>query len=291
MRIDVVNLLGTQVRFLQGAAHGSYQAFTFRRRLGHVIGIAGRSITYHFCENMRSTRLREFQVFQDQHAGAFAHHKAVASGVERTAGSLRVVIASRERVHIIESGHGYRCNASFRPARDHGFGIATANGFPGFAYRIGASREGGYSSPVRPFRARHNGDKPRRSIDDHHIDEEWADAVRSSIKKDFELVMQRDQPANATADVHADVVGILFGDLQARLGKRLLRGCDSDMLIGVAAAIVSTVHIEGWIKVLDLRTEMNTKLARIIYGDLGHAGFALAKRFPARSQVVSNRGD
>src|SRR5579875_685169 len=291
MGIDVVNLVGAQVRFLQGAAHGAYEAFAAWRGLGHMISVACRSITNHFRENMRSSRLRKFQVFQNQHAGAFAHHKAIASGVERTAGPLRVVIAARERGHIIERGHGNRRDASFGPTCDHGFGIATANGFPGLAYRIGAGRAGGYGRPVRPFRARHNGGKSRRPIDNHHVNEEWADAAWPSFKKDTELIVQRYQATNAAADVNADVVSVLFGDLQTRLDKGLLSSSNCDMLIRVAAANFFAVHIEGWIKVPDLRAEMNTKLARIISGDLGHARFALAKRFPARGQVVSNRSD
>src|SRR6266700_83795 len=180
MRVDVVYLVRTQSRLLQGAAHRTYQA------------------------------------------RAFPHDEAVARGIKGAARPLEIVIAARDGMHIIEGGHGDRSNALFGPASDHRPGITTANRLPRFSDRIGTGGAGRNNREVRPFCPGQDRDDAGRSINNHHVDEERADAIGPFEMEYLELVVQRHQPSNATSDVYPDVVAILCGDLQASMSQRLL---------------------------------------------------------------------
>src|SRR6266699_2851994 len=151
MRVDVVYLVRTQSRLLQGAAHRTYQARAFRSRLGDMISITGGSVAHQFCENLCAAIPGEVQVFEDQHARTFAHDEAVARGIKGAARPLGIIIAARDGMHIIEGGHGDRSNALFGPASDHRPGITTANRLPRFSDRIGTGGAGRNNREVRPF--------------------------------------------------------------------------------------------------------------------------------------------
>ena len=94
MRVDVLDLVGMQSRLLQGPAHRSHQSRASWSRLSDVMGIACRAVAHKFGENVASPGLRKFEVFKDQHAGPFAHHKTVARRVKGAAGSLRIIVAA-----------------------------------------------------------------------------------------------------------------------------------------------------------------------------------------------------
>src|SRR5205085_1837464 len=80
-------------------------------------------------------------------------------------GSLRIIIAAREGVHIIEGGHSNGCNPFFRPTSNHCTGIATANRFPGLSDGVAACSAGGNSGPVRSLRSCHDGDDAGGPVD------------------------------------------------------------------------------------------------------------------------------
>src|SRR6266702_4318284 len=204
MRVDVVYLVRTQSRLLQGAAHRTYQARAFRSRLGDMISITGGSVAHQFCENLCAAIPGEVQVFEDQHARTFAHDEAVARGIKGAARPLEIVIAARDGMHIIEGGHGDRSNALFGPASDHRPGITTANRLPRFSDRIGTGGAGRNNREVRPFCPGQDRDDAGRSINNHHVDEERADAIGPFEMEYLELVVQRHQPSNATSDVYPD---------------------------------------------------------------------------------------
>ena len=69
--------------------------------------------------------------------------------------------------------------------------------------------------------------------------------------------MDRGQAADAAADVDPDIVGVLLGDLQTGLGKRLLCCGNGKLLIGVVTARFFAIHVPGYIKLLDLRAKMH----------------------------------
>ena len=127
-------------------------------------------------------------------------------------------------MHIVKRGHGYRGHGFLGTAGDHCPGITSANGFPGFAYGIGTGGTGGDGSPVWPFCSRQDRDNARCSIDNHHIDQKWADALGSFFKERSELLVQRRQASNTASDIDTNIVGNLFCDLQARVSQCLPGG-------------------------------------------------------------------
>lgn len=80
-----------------------------------VIGIIGVAVAHDLGINVRTARLRMLHALENQHAGALAHHKAVAVCIERA--------ASRQRVRISgESTAG--CKARNGIGDDCGLGAA-----------------------------------------------------------------------------------------------------------------------------------------------------------------------
>src|SRR3989304_2381313 len=74
--------------------------------LGDVVGIAGHAIADNLREYGGAAALRVLERFQDDDAGAFADHEAVALGVKRTAGAQGIIIARGGRLHGGKSADG-----------------------------------------------------------------------------------------------------------------------------------------------------------------------------------------
>src|SRR5260370_16837126 len=144
-------------------------------------------------QKLSSPRFGKFQILEDQHACPFTHHKTIAGSIKRTAGALWIIIATRKCMHIIKGGHrngGYRLLSA---AREHRFGITPANRLPCLANGVAARSTGGNSGPIRSFCSGHDRDQSRRSVYNHHVDEEWADAVRPFFMQHSELLLHRNQ--------------------------------------------------------------------------------------------------
>ena len=129
-----------------------------------MVRVAGHAVADNLGDNFRAATLRKFERFEDQNARAFAHHEAIAFGVERTAGAFRFVIARGKRAHGGESADAHGGNGSFRATRDHHFRIAALNDLERVAHgvrRSGASRGRG---GVRALRAIANRNVARGEI-------------------------------------------------------------------------------------------------------------------------------
>ena len=194
-------------------------------------------------------------------------------------------------MHIVEGGHGYGSNAALRAARDHRSSVAAANGFPGFSYRIGAGGTGGDSCPVWTFCPGQDRDNAGRAIDDHHIDKEWADTLRSLFEENLELIVEGHQSSNTAADVDANVIGVFIVDVQARLDKGLFSGGDGYMLIGIVTSYLFFVYIKKGVEIFDLSAKVDAIPAVIIACDLCDAGFSLAESLPRCGQIITQRGN
>ena len=67
-----------------------------------------------------------------------------------------------------------------------------------------------------------NRDLPGRQVAYQLGDEKRRDVAQPGLHEDLVVLLDRAQAADADADQHADVVGIVFGDLEPRLAHRLL---------------------------------------------------------------------
>ena len=73
-----------------------------------MVGIRGESVAQDLAENLSASLRRMAQGFQDQDCCAFTHHKAVPLCVERTAGTLRIVVVGRQGTKPSQGGEGQR---------------------------------------------------------------------------------------------------------------------------------------------------------------------------------------
>src|SRR5205085_11888488 len=130
--------------------------------------------------------------------------------------------------------------------------------------------------PVCPLRCGQSRNHSRSRIDNHHIDEEWTAAVRARFKQHPELVMQRYQSSDPAADIHSNIIGVLIGDLQASMGKRLPGTGYRKMLVWIVPTNFFAIHKRRGIKMLDLPPKMDAILADIVALDLSNARLSLA---------------
>ena len=78
-----------------------------------------------------------FQFFENQTAGTFAHHESVTACAERTAGTLRVIVAGREGMHGIETTHAAREDGSFGTTGNDDVRLAQTDQVEGVSQCVG----------------------------------------------------------------------------------------------------------------------------------------------------------
>ena len=115
--------------------------------------VAAHPVSHDLGENGRVPLFREFKLFENQNARAFAHDESIAIPVERPRCMRRIVVVLRQRPHGGEPANAERRDAGFRPAADHRNRIAALDDFEGVADRMRARGARGRGRRVRPFRA------------------------------------------------------------------------------------------------------------------------------------------
>src|SRR4029077_12761363 len=61
----------------------------------------------------------------------------------------------------------------------------------------------------------------------------WGDVTQARVDENLVVLLDRAQPADTNTNQHADIIGVLFGDLEPRLAHRLLGGRDRVLDEGV----------------------------------------------------------
>src|SRR5690606_2417202 len=98
---------------------------------------------------------------------AFREDEAVASGVERFAGLLRVACGAGEATHRGERCNHQRHDRRLAATSDDHLGVAAAHRLERFADVVTARRAGGGHGHVRAFGAELDGDVPAGRVGDH----------------------------------------------------------------------------------------------------------------------------
>src|SRR5260370_3805764 len=156
MRVNVSYLLGFDSRIANRRAHDAVSAIAIFCRLRNVIGISGHAIADNLRNDGSMAFLRMVQRFKNQDASAFPYDKAVALGVKRAAGALRLIVARRERFHGRESTNTHRRDPRFRAAADHSFGISPLYNPKRIAHTVGGYLTGRGRGRIWPPRAASN---------------------------------------------------------------------------------------------------------------------------------------
>ncbi len=100
-----------------------------------------------------------FQLLQDEDAGPFADHKAVAVFVKRAAGMFRVGVAGGKRSHGSKASHTHGRDGGLGAAGDDHVRIVPLDGAKSVAHGM---RTGGASRRCRLVR-------PQRTVADAHL--------------------------------------------------------------------------------------------------------------------------
>ena len=207
VRVDVADLLGRDAGVAQRRAHDAVGAIAVLGGLRDVVGVAGHAVADDLGEDARAAALGVLERFHDQDAGAFADDEAVALGVKRAAGALRLVVARGERLHGGKSADAHGRDRGFRAAADHHFGVAALDEAEGIADGVRRSRAGRGRRRIRAARAVANRDHAGRQIDDGRGNEKRGDAARAAFEQLDVLALDDVEPADAGGDVDAGGVG------------------------------------------------------------------------------------
>ena len=85
------------------------------------------AVAHDLGQNRRAPPLRALQLFQNQNAGAFAHHESVPLLVPGPRRPLRFVVARRKSAHRRKTADAHRRDAGLASAADHHIGVAVLN--------------------------------------------------------------------------------------------------------------------------------------------------------------------
>src|SRR5438477_13096367 len=101
-----------------------------------MTGVRSVAIADEFAINARPTSLCVFQLFEDDHARAFAHHKPIAVDVKGTRGVLWVVVARAHGFHGAETANSKLRDGGFAVAGKDDFCVPYLARSPRFASRL-----------------------------------------------------------------------------------------------------------------------------------------------------------
>src|SRR5207249_6276997 len=95
--VDVLYVFRADLGVLEGELHGPRGTGAVRVRCGDVIGVGRAAAAQQFRIDRRSALSGTIQFFNDEDAGTFTEHEAVAVFVERPAVRLRIVVPRGQR--------------------------------------------------------------------------------------------------------------------------------------------------------------------------------------------------
>src|SRR5258708_11542294 len=140
--VEVADDAGIELRIAQRVAHDAEPSFVLGGGLRHVIRVRGHTVANYFRQDGSAAAASMLEFFENQDAGAFAHHEAIAVLVPGPAGASGIVVASRKRAHGGESADTHGRNGSFRASGNHYVGIMVLDDAKGIADGVGAGGAG-----------------------------------------------------------------------------------------------------------------------------------------------------
>ena len=280
-RLDVA--LGHRQRYRAGNA-GSLGIGT-----RDVISIIGVAVAHDLGVNVRTARLRMFHALEHEHAGALAHHKAVAVCIERAASRRRIGVGG-QRTAGRKACNSIGDNGRLGTAREDRIGIAMLDGAERLAHGMGRGRARGHHGQGRAFCLVADRDIARSHVGDHHRDHIGRCTARPSIGDRVDVVDKCLHAAHARAhvDAQAFVIDGAF-DIKARIVHGLVRRRHRKLNAGVEMLGVTLAKVLVAVKALDLGRHLNGKRIRIEVRDRADTARAGAHSRPGGKRRVAER--
>src|SRR5882762_5187033 len=119
MSVYIIDLVRANASVAHRVAHYAESAFVLGRGLSHMVGVSGHAVAGNFGKDGCAAFLGVLELFQNQDAGALAHHKTVAVLVPGTAGFLRLVVAGGKCAHGGKSADAHGSDGGLGAASDH----------------------------------------------------------------------------------------------------------------------------------------------------------------------------
>src|SRR6185369_1065919 len=113
VRVDIADVAGLNLGVANGIEHHAICAFVFGSRRGDVVSVPAHPVSDDFGEDIRTTRFRMLQLFENQNASAFTHNKAVAIFVPGAAGLFWRIVTGGKRTHGSKAADSHRSDRCF----------------------------------------------------------------------------------------------------------------------------------------------------------------------------------
>ena len=280
-RLDVA--LGHRQRYRAGNA-GSLGI-----RARDVIGIIGVAVAHDLGINVRTARLRMFHALEYQHAGALAHHKAIAVYIERAA-SRRGIRVGGQCAAGRKARNGIGDNCGLGTAGENRIGIAVLDGAERLAHRMGRGCARGHHGQGRALCLMANRDVARSHVGNHHRDHIGRCAAGPAVGNRMDVVDKRLHAAHARAHVDAQALAIDGAfDIKARIVHRLVRSCHRKLNARVQMLGVTLAKVLVAVKALDLGRHLDGKCIGIEVRNRADAARASAHCRPGGKRGVAER--
>ena len=291
MRVEVPDVPGRDAGITEGRGHAARGAFAVLAGRGHVERIRRRAKAGKLAIDARPAGLRVFVFLQQQHAGAVAQHEAVATGIPRPRGGLRIVVAGAHRLHRAEAPHRCRRAAAFGTAGDHGVGIAMLDHAHRHADRMVRCRAGGHRGEVGALDAGEQAHLARQHVDDGAGHVERADLAQAAFVELDGGFLDAPDAADARPQQRPDALGVGVGHLEAGVFQRHQRGCHAVMDEVVHLLRVLRVHPAGDVEVADLAGNARRIGAGVEPRHHADSRAAVDDAIPVAGKVVAQRRD
>ena len=141
----------------EGLADAGDGAAAFGMGVGDAVGVGGGAVAENFAVDFRAAGFGVIELFEHEHAGAFAEDEAIAIFIEGARGFGGSVVPGREGGEQVEAGDAEGMDHAMRAAGEHEVGFAAADQLGGFADRLAAGGAGGEAVGVGALGVEHRG--------------------------------------------------------------------------------------------------------------------------------------
>ena len=179
-------------------------------------------------------------------------------------------------------------DARLGPAGEDGIRVAAPDQLGGLPDRVRPGRTRRDGRVVRPAEAERDRKLSARSVDEHARNEGWGDAGRAACPQHLGLLHDPQEAADRRAEQNPNAAGIV-GPVEPGVVHGLLGSAEREEHEPVELPDLFRRGEAARVEILDLRTDPDRLLARVVRADEVDPASPLDGGVPARRGVVSDR--